>query len=126
MKCAQVSEALEVPIFSLNNHLSLQAESRRIEGVLYGEYWAMLGREGFKVIELPLAEFLGPDLGLPSQEAIPSRGAQEQQTHHLTTESEHAPNRNPEDGQLKDSFVPPEPQYVQAEPERVRAWAICR
>ncbi|KAF5833170.1 hypothetical protein DUNSADRAFT_10620 [Dunaliella salina] len=44
--------------------LILQAESRRIEGVLYGEYWAMLEAEHFQVVELPLTELLGPDLGL--------------------------------------------------------------
>lgn len=39
--------------------LFLQAESRRIEGVMYGEYWQGLEAAGFEVHELPLQQLLG-------------------------------------------------------------------
>jgi hypothetical protein len=37
-----------------------QAESRRLEGILYGEYWAALQSAGFYAVELPLWELFGP------------------------------------------------------------------
>jgi len=52
---AHTSTALRVPTRA-------QAESRRVEGVLYGEYWAALERAGFGAAEVALEACLGLEL----------------------------------------------------------------